>query len=153
MITLASDAFFSPGSAEVKIEETRSILQKIAKYFNDPLVHDRRWRIEGHTDSTPVEEAQAMMKETGVDQVSEGVPVEDASDYNSTPVERYPSNCELSASRAANILHYLASYGVNEKQFSIVGYADTMPKFSNDTAEGRGYNRRVDIIILDEGHF
>ena len=26
-------------------------------------------------------------------------------------------------------------------------------KFSNDTPEGRAYNRRVDIIILDEGHF
>ena len=52
-----------------------------------------------------------------------------------------------------NVLHYLADFGVNESRFSIAGYADTRPMFSNDTAEGRAYNRRVDIIILDEGHF
>ena len=65
----------------------------------------------------------------------------------------YESNWELSAARAVNVLHYLSDFGVDEKQFSIAGYADTRPKFSNDTEEGRAYNRRVDIIILDEGHF
>ena len=52
-----------------------------------------------------------------------------------------------------NVLHYLADFGVDEEKFSIAGYADKRPKFSNDTEEGRAYNRRVDIIILDEGHF
>ena len=85
---------------------------------------NRRFRIEGHTDSTPVSESSV-----------------------------FPSNWELSATRAVNVLHYLADYGVREKDFSVAGYADTRPKFSNDTAEGRAYNRRVDIIILDEGHF
>ena len=66
---------------------------------------------------------------------------------------KFQSNWELSAARAANVLHYLADFGVDEKQFSIAGYADTRPKFSNDTAEQRAYNRRVDIIILDDGHF
>jgi chemotaxis protein MotB len=42
---------------------------------------------------------------------------------------------------------------VDESKFSIAGYADTRPVFSNDTREGQAYNRRVDIIILDEGHF
>ena len=67
--------------------------------------------------------------------------------------EGFPSNWELSATRAANVLHYLADFGVDETVFSIAGYADTQPKFKNDTAEGRAYNRRVDIIVLDEGHF
>ena len=26
-------------------------------------------------------------------------------------------------------------------------------KFENNTAEGRAYNRRVDVILLDDGHF
>jgi chemotaxis protein MotB len=34
----------------------------------------------------------------------------------------------------------------------VAGFAHTMPVSRNDTAEGRAYNRRVDIIILDEGH-
>ena len=49
--------------------------------------------------------------------------------------------------------HYLSDFGVEEKSFSIAGYADTRPYTVNDTPETRAYNRRVDIIMLDEGHF
>ena len=124
VISLASDAFFEQGSAELDIDATRETLIRLSQFFNDSSVKDRRFRIEGHTDSTPVEEDSV-----------------------------FPSNWELSATRAVNVLHYLADYGVRENNFSVAGYADTRPKFTNETAEGRAYNRRVDIIILDEGHF
>ncbi len=123
VISLASDAFFEEGSADLNIDETREILLKLSKFFQDSELKDRRFRIEGHTDSTP---------------------------YAGT---EFASNWELSAARAANVLHYLADFGANEEQFSIAGYADTRPMFSNDTKEGQAYNRRVDIVILDEGHF
>ena len=123
VISLAADSFFKKGSAELNIEETRDALLHLSEFFNYPEIKDRRFRIEGHTDNVPVES------------------------------DKYPSNWELSAARAVNVLHYLADYGVEENSFSIAGYADTRPKFSNDTPEGRAYNRRVDIIILDEGHF
>jgi chemotaxis protein MotB len=124
VITLASDSFFAEGSAELNIDETRDTLLRLSEFFKDPELKDRRFRIEGHTDNTPVADTA-----------------------------KFQSNWELSAARAMNVLHYLADYGVNEKQFSIAGYADTRPMFSNNTPEGRAYNRRVDIIILDEGHF
>ena len=124
IITLLSDNFFEEGSAELNINDTRETLLRLADFFRSDELKGRRFRIEGHTDSTPVAE-------------------------NSI----FPSNWELSATRAVNVLHYLADYGVRENDFSVAGYADTRPKFSNDTAEGRAYNRRVDIIILDEGHF
>ena len=124
VISLASDSFFEEGSANLNIEESREVLLSLAKFFASPEVAGRRWRVEGHTDNRPV------------------------------PADsEFQSNWELSASRAANVLHYLADFGVDEKQFSIAGYADTRPKFSNDTAEGRAYNRRVDVIIVDDGHF
>ena len=123
IITLLSDNFFEEGSAELNISETRDTLLRLADFFNSDELKGRRFRIEGHTDNVIA---------------------------NS---EKYPSNWELSAERAINVLHYLADYGVNENSFSVAGYADTRPKFSNDTPEGRAYNRRVDIIILDEGHF
>ena len=123
VISLASDVFFEQGSAVLNIDETRDILLKLSKFFQDSELKNRRFRIEGHTDSTPVDN------------------------------ELYPSNWELSSARAANVLHYLSDFGVNEQQFSIAGYADTRPMFSNETKEGQAYNRRVDIIILDEGHF
>ena len=124
VITLLSDNFFEEGSADLNINETRETLLRLAEFFRSSEVSDRRFRIEGHTDNTPVAEDS-----------------------------KFPSNWELSATRAVNVLHYLADYGVDENKFSVAGYSDTRPKFSNDTAEGRAYNRRVDIIILDEGHF
>ena len=124
VITLAADSFFERGSAELNIEETRESLLRLSQFFKSEEVVGRKFRIEGHTDNTPV-------------------------DFDS----HFASNWELSATRAANVLHYMSDFGVDESQFSIAGYADTQPKFSNDTEEGRAYNRRVDIIILDEGHF
>jgi chemotaxis protein MotB len=124
VITLASDSFFDEGSADLNLDNTRDTLLRLSEFFKDPELKNRRFRIEGHTDSTPVADTS-----------------------------KFASNWELSAARAMNVLHYLADFGVNEKQFSIAGYADTRPMFSNDTPEGRAYNRRVDIIILDEGHF
>ena len=123
VISLASDNFFEEGSADLNIEETREILLKLSKFFQEPEIKNRRFRIEGHTDSTPVSN------------------------------EKFPSNWELSAARAVNTLHYLSDFGVDEKRFSVAGYADTRPVFSNDSREGQAYNRRVDILILDDGHF
>lgn len=123
VITLASDAFFEEGSAELDINETRDVLVKLSKFFQDSELKNRRFRIEGHTDNTPVQAG------------------------------RFESNWELSAARSANVLHYLSDFGVDERKFSIAGYSDTRPMRPNDTPEGRAYNRRVDVIILDDGHF
>ncbi len=124
VITLASDSFFERGSAELNIEETRETLLRLSQFLKSEEVMGRKFRIEGHTDDTPVS-------------------------FDS----KFASNWELSATRSANVLHYLSDFGVDENQFSIAGYADTEPKFSNETEEGKAYNRRVDLIILDEGHF
>jgi len=123
VITLASDSFFATGSAVLNIEETRDTLLRVAQFLSQDALKGRRFRIEGHTDSGDVDTAQ------------------------------WPSNWELSTARAVNTLHYLTDFGADEKRFSVAGYADTRPFYSNDTPEGRAYNRRVDIIILDEGHF
>lgn len=123
VITLAVDAFFAENSAELNIEETRDTLLRIAQFLSMPELAGRKFRIEGHTDSTTADST------------------------------KWPSNWELSSARAVNVLHYLSDFGVNESQFSVAGYADNQPRHSNDTPDGRAYNRRVDIIILDEGHF
>lgn len=123
VITLAADSFFKTASAELNIEETRETLLQIGQLLASSELADRRFRIEGHTDSGDTDPAQ------------------------------WASNWELSTSRAVNVLHYLTDFGADESRFSVAGYADTRPFYSNETAEGRAYNRRVDIIILDEGHF
>lgn len=78
-------------------------------------------RLEGHTDSIPI--------------------------HN----ERFRSNWELSAARSIAMLElFCDKYGLPRNRFAIAGYADTSPVDSNDTPEGRGHNRRVDLVILNQ---
>ena len=138
VISLASDAFFKKGSAELNIDETRETLLRLSEFFNYPELKERRFRIEGHTDNTPVTQLLSDDEDDNTDVKQ---------------IQKFISNWELSAQRAINVLYYLADFGVDENKFSVAGYADTRPKFDNNTPEGQAYNRRVDIIILDEGHF
>jgi chemotaxis protein MotB len=123
VISLASDAFFNPASARVNIEQTRDILLRLGTLLQSEGVRDRKIRIEGHTDDVPVD-----------------------------PNGPWESNWQLSSMRSINVLHYLTDIGVDESRFQVAGFAHTMPVSRNDTEEGRAYNRRVDIIILDQGH-
>ena len=150
VISLAADSFFKKGSAELNIEETRDALLHLSEFFNYPEIKDRRFRIEGHTDNTPVSEV--IPEALDEDFEDESSSSEDSS-TNVKHIQKFNSNWELSSQRAINVLYYLADFGVDEQKFCVAGYADTRPKFDNSTPEGQAYNRRVDIIILDEGHF
>jgi chemotaxis protein MotB len=77
-------------------------------------------RLEGHTDSVPIH----------------------------TP--RFRSNWELSAARGIAMLErFTTRYKISPDRLAIVGYGDTVPAESNDTAEGRAHNRRVDVVIVN----
>jgi flagellar motor protein MotB len=80
---------------------------------------DRRIRVEGHTDSDPIKTAKT-----------------------------FASNWELSAARACTVLKELARNGLPEKNMSVAGFAFHRPVASNDTAQGKAKNRRVEIYIL-----
>jgi len=87
------------------------------------MLHQRecRLRIEGHTDNAPIHTSQ------------------------------FASNWELSTSRATEIVRLLiVRNGFAPDRLSAAGYAEYHPVTTNLTAEGRGMNRRVDIVIL--GH-
>jgi len=125
VITLASDAFFQPASDQINIEATRDILLRLGGFLSstDPEMAGRKFRIEGHTDSSPID-----------------------------PAGPWPSNWSLSAARSISVLHYLVDLGIDENRFQVAGFSDTVPIANNNTPEGRAYNRRVDIIILDDAH-
>jgi chemotaxis protein MotB len=123
VISLAADAFFRPASANINIEETRGMLVRLAELLKSPELEGRTFRIEGHTDRTATD-----------------------------PMGQWFSNWELSTARSLTVLHFLTDFGAPENRFQVAGYADTVPIADNATPEGRAYNRRVDVIILDEGH-
>jgi chemotaxis protein MotB len=60
----------------------------------------------------------------------------------------YPSNWELSTARADAVLEFLLGAKVSPKRLSVAGYGEQNPIASNETAEGRSENRRVDLVIL-----
>jgi chemotaxis protein MotB len=124
VISLAADSFFEPASAEINIEQAREVLSNLALLLTSDAVAGRYFRIEGHTDDLPTD-----------------------------PDGPWPTNWELSSARALNVLSYLTQgYGVSDRNFQVMGLADTRPMYSNESEEGRAYNRRVDVIILSEGN-
>jgi chemotaxis protein MotB len=60
----------------------------------------------------------------------------------------YASNWQLSTARANRVREYLESGGVGAERLIVVGYGETRPIFSNQTADGKAKNRRVDVVIL-----
>jgi chemotaxis protein MotB len=60
----------------------------------------------------------------------------------------FPSNWELSAARAASVVHVLAGEGIEPGRLAVVGYGEHQPVADNTTVEGRNANRRVLLVIL-----
>lgn len=61
----------------------------------------------------------------------------------------FPSNWDLSAKRALNFMKILLANSESDPaRFSTVGYGEYRPIASNETAEGRAENRRVEVSIL-----
>jgi chemotaxis protein MotB len=77
-------------------------------------------RVEGHTDTRPI----------------------------STAV--FPSNWELSAARAANVVQRFTRGGVDPLRMEVTGLGEYHPVATNETAAGRDRNRRVTIVVLQE---
>jgi chemotaxis protein MotB len=77
-------------------------------------------RVEGHTDNRPI--ATAL----------------------------FPSNWELSAARAANVVELFAKQGVDPLRMQVLGLGEFRPVGPNTTPEGRNANRRVVIVVTEQ---
>ena len=72
-------------------------------------------------------------------------------DDNPIKTSQFPSNWELSVTRAARAVRYLIDEGgVSPKRFTVMGRSHYEPVSSVKTAEDRAKNRRVEIIITRE---
>lgn len=56
-------------------------------------------------------------------------------------------NLELSRRRAQSVSDYLSVQNVNSERFTVQGYGESDPIASNETADGRAQNRRVEVAI------
>ncbi|MDY0098952.1 MAG: OmpA family protein [Bacteroidales bacterium] len=64
---------------------------------------------------------------------------------DSKGTETYNQN--LSEKRASSVSNYLVSRGIAESRIAPKGFGETMPKYDNETEEGRSQNRRVEFLI------
>jgi len=62
-----------------------------------------------------------------------------------------PDNLVLSTRRAAAVVTFLVSQGVNPNIISAKGVGDTRPIAPNDTPQGRAQNRRIEITVQGPG--
>jgi chemotaxis protein MotB len=66
---------------------------------------------------------------------------------------RYASNWELSTARASELIKlFVERYHFDPVRLAAAGYGEYHPVASNDTADGRAKNRRVDVVILNPPH-
>jgi len=63
----------------------------------------------------------------------------------------FPSNWELSASRAVNVAKFLIENGVDSRRVYIQGYSEYRPLYENSSPENKQGNRRVEITLIKEG--
>ena len=65
--------------------------------------------------------------------------------------QRYPTNWELSAARAALAVRFLVGEGLSKNRFWATGRASNDPVASNSTPEGRAKNRRLRLVLRPSG--
>ena len=76
------------------------------------------------------------------------VGIEGYTDNVSITHSRWKSNWELSTARSLSVLHFLVDEkGLSPERLSAIGFGEYRPVSSNETAEGRRLNRRVEIVI------
>jgi chemotaxis protein MotB len=117
-VNMVDSILFDSGKAEVKAGGLE-ILGKVISILKD--VNDKAIRIEGHTDNVQIGGALAR---------------------------RYPTNWELSAARAINVTRYLQDQGIDPGQLAAVAFGEWKPVATNDTAEGKAKNRRIEINLV-----
>ena len=117
--TVNSDLLFAPGSWQMRPQG-----QKIIADFAKKLAPTQQSHlmVSGYTDNAPIGPALAR----------EGV----------------TSNQELSQKRADAVKQYLISQGVKPDLVAAQGFGDASPVATNDTAQGRAQNRRVELSLV-----
>ncbi len=116
-IRFSEALLFHSGSAQL-LPRSDEMLGIIVQLIQENVLAISNITVEGHTDNDPINTAQ------------------------------YPTNWELSTARAVNTLRKLLSYDIMEpSMMTAAGCGEYRPVDTNETAEGKMHNRRVDIVI------
>jgi chemotaxis protein MotB len=118
-VDVAEQMFFDSGRANLK-DTGKSVLKKVGEALKG--YEDKVIRVVGHTDNLPITKSLRKV---------------------------FPSNWELSVARATTVVRYLQEVGIPPERMVASGRAEYQPIASNDSAEGRKKNRRIEITLID----
>jgi chemotaxis protein MotB len=121
--TVNSDLLFSPGGWEMR-PQGKQLIARMASQLAP--TQQSKLLVNGYTDNAPIGPG---LKQQGI-----------------------TSNQVLSQKRADAVMQYLISQGVKPDLVSAHGYGEEDPVASNDTAQGRAKNRRVDLTLASSGN-
>ena len=116
--TVNSDLLFRPGDWQMA-ERGKQIIAGFAAKLAP--TQQNKILVSGYTDNAPI---GAALQRHGI-----------------------TSNEILSQKRAENVMEYLVSQGVKPDLISAQGFGDSNPVASNDSAQGRAQNRRVELSL------
>ncbi len=121
-LTMVEKVLFDSGVADIK-KDGKKVLDRVGGILKQ--VTDKQINIEGHTDNVPISPKLR---------------------------QKFSTNWELSTARATNVVRYLQeNAGLDPRLLIAAGFAEYRPVESNDTAEGRAKNRRIEIVLIPLG--
>ncbi|NJK89848.1 MAG: OmpA family protein, partial [Myxococcales bacterium] len=118
MMLKLPDEILFPSGSKQLKKGGRDALIQVASVLQE-VGSDRQFLVAGHTDNVPV-------KRGG----------------------RFKNNWELSTARATTVVDLMVEQGVAPNQLAAAGYGEFDPIASNDSAEDRQKNRRLEIILM-----
>ncbi|MBE0434012.1 OmpA family protein [candidate division WOR-3 bacterium] len=120
-VSMVDKILFPSGEANITPEGLK-ILDRVGSVLKN--TEDKIIRVEGHTDNVPI---------------------------HPNLQKKFPTNWELSAARATNIVRFLQDkVGIEGTRLQVIGMSEYSPVASNATVAGRSQNRRIEITLLPE---
>lgn len=150
-----------PAQSEELASVANEVEQSMSDLIDRELITVRRhgdWvEVEIRTDilfpsgiatlSPPAEQVLKQLAET-LKPFPNSIRVEGHTDNRPISTSAFPSNWELSAARAASVVHLFTRAGMDPARLAVIGLGENRPAQSNATADGRNANRRVLLVIL-----
>jgi len=120
-ITSSADYIYPPGGWQLR--PGAPVLSKMTPTLS--RLHHTGIAVNGYTDTTPV---GPKLQQMGI-----------------------KNNVDLSLKRAGAAVAYFVKHGVDKNVLTANGYGENNPVASNDTAEDRAKNRRIEITLTGDG--
>jgi len=135
-----------PGSNEMNLNQIKFIIEKRGLVIR---VSEHLFFRSG--DASILPEFTSLLNILGMtlEKIPNHIRIEGHTDIVPINTAKFPSNWELSTTRATNVLRYLLTqFHFDPENLSATGYGEFRPIDSNETVRGKYQNRRVDFVIL-----